>query len=120
MGWISKMFKKIGGGLKKAINWVKDKIAPTVRKILPIAKPLVGLIPGVGPAIQKGIELGEHGAGMIDKLANGSSADRKNVLNQGLGMLTNRMGMPGCAGPILLFLCDQNILCRQIVIAMSE
>jgi phage-related protein len=102
MGWLGKMFRKIGGGIKKAINWVKDKVAPTVRKIIPIAKPLVGLIPGVGPAIQKGIELGEHGAGMIDKLANGSSADRKNILKDGLGMLTNRMGMAGGAGPKIM------------------
>jgi hypothetical protein len=69
---------------------------------LPIAKTIAPFIPGVGPAISKGIEIGERGAGMIDKLANGSSADRKNMLNEGIGMLTNKMGMSGGGVPKLM------------------
>jgi hypothetical protein len=75
-------FKKVGGGIKKAFNWVKDKIAPTIGKILPFVKPLVGMIPGVGPGIQKGIEIGEKVLPIADKFVNGSGQDRKDMLQK--------------------------------------
>jgi phage-related protein len=101
MGFLS-FFKKIGGGVKKAFNWVKQKIAPVVRPILNIAKPLVGFIPGVGPAIQKGIAIGEKVVNGADKIINGSAQDRKDLINQGIGAISNRMGMPSNAGPKIM------------------
>jgi xanthosine utilization system XapX-like protein len=102
MGKFVNFFKKIGGGIKKAFNWVKEKIAPVVRKVLPFAKPLVNMIPGYGPSIVKGIEIGERVAPIADKLVNGSANDRINAVNQGIGMITNRMGMPSGAGPKIM------------------
>jgi hypothetical protein len=100
MGWLKNVFKKIGGGIKKAFNWVKDKVAPVVRKVLPFAKPLINMIPGVGPAINTGIGIAERVAPIADKLVNGNGNDRINAINQGLGMITNRMGMAsGGSGP---------------------
>jgi hypothetical protein len=94
MGKFINFFKKIGGGIKKAFNWVKEKIAPVVSKVLPFAKPLVNMIPGVGPSIVKGIEIGERIAGGADKFINGNGQDRKDLINQGIGAISNRMGMP--------------------------
>jgi hypothetical protein len=99
MGKFVNFFKKIGGGIKKAFNWVKSKIAPVVRTALPFVKPLVGLIPGVGPSIVKGINIGEQVAGGADKFINGSAQDRKDLLNQGIGMLQNHMAGGGGSGP---------------------
>jgi phage-related protein len=102
MGRFLNFFKKIGGGIKKAFNWVKEKIAPVVKPIFNIAKPLVGMIPGVGPAIQKGMMIGEQVANGADKFINGSAQDRKNLINQGIGAIGNRMGMPAGAGPKIM------------------
>jgi hypothetical protein len=92
MGRFLNFFKKIGGGIKKAFNWVKDKIAPTVGKILPFVKPIVGMIPGVGPAISQGIGMAEKIAPIADKFVNGSGNDRLNIIKQGAGMLGGQMG----------------------------
>lgn len=50
------IFQKIGQGLKKAFNFVKDDIVKPVAKVLaPIAKPIAAVaktvIPGAGPVI---------------------------------------------------------------------
>jgi hypothetical protein len=99
MGKFVNFFKKIGGGIKKAFNWVKEKIAPVVRKVLPFAKPILGMIPGVGPSIVKGVEMGERIAGGADKFINGSAQDRKDMLHQGIGLLQNRLGGGGGTDP---------------------
>ena len=48
------VFNKIGKGLKKAFNWVKDKVVkPVANVIAPVAKPLASvaktIIPGAAP-----------------------------------------------------------------------
>ena len=50
------VFSKIGKGLKKAINWVRDKIGkPVVKFLKPITKPLgnvvKAIIPGSGAVV---------------------------------------------------------------------
>ena len=50
------IFKKIGQGLKKGFDWVKDKIIKPVAKFLsPVSKPLAGiaktLLPGAAPVV---------------------------------------------------------------------
>jgi hypothetical protein len=99
MGKFVNFFKKIGGGIKKAFNWLKEKITPLVRKVLPFAKPLLGMIPGVGPGIVKGINIGGQVANGIDKFATGTAQDRKDLLNRGIGMLQNHMAGGGGSGP---------------------
>jgi hypothetical protein len=88
MGRFLNFFKKIGGGIKKAFNWVKDKIAPVVQKVLPFVKPIVNMIPGVGPAIGQGINMVEKIAPLADKFVNGSGKDRMDVVKQGIGMMS--------------------------------
>jgi hypothetical protein len=81
MGKFVNFFKKIGGGIKKAFNWVKDKIAPVVSKVWkyvgPVAKIATNFIPGVGPAISKGISIAEKVipvvGGGLNKLINHST-----------------------------------------------
>jgi hypothetical protein len=72
---IKSFFKKIGGGIKKAFNWVKDKVAPVFNKVWKVASPIVkvgaSLIPGVGPAIAGGIGMAEKIVPMAGKIANG-------------------------------------------------
>jgi hypothetical protein len=102
MGKFVNFFKKIGGGIKKAFNWVKEKIAPVVRKVLPFAKPILGMIPGVGPGIVKGIDIGEKIAGHADRFVNGTGQDRKDLINKGIGMLQNRIAGGGAGPPKIM------------------
>jgi hypothetical protein len=71
--------KKIGGGIKKAWNWAKDKAAPVIKKawdhVSPLVKPAIGLIPGLGHRVERGIEyvkeLGQPAYKAIDGVING-------------------------------------------------
>ena len=77
------IFKKIGQGLKKAFNFVKDKIVKPVAKfVAPVAKAAAPVIstfaPGVGAAI--GV-----GADVVSKLA-GNSIPQKMVGRNGHGI----------------------------------
>jgi uncharacterized protein YjbJ (UPF0337 family) len=92
MGKIGAFFKKIGGGIKKAFNWVKQNIAPTVRQILPAVKPLIGMIPEYGPQIVRGIDIGERIAGGADKMINGNAQDRINLIKDNVGELVQHLG----------------------------
>jgi hypothetical protein len=90
MGFLRNILSKVGGGLKKAINWVKDKASPTIskywNKISPFAKPLINKIPFLGPHIHEGIEYGEkYGEPVIDiihGIANGRYIPTNENLNR--------------------------------------
>jgi phage-related protein len=106
MGFIKNLFGKIGGGIKKAFNWIKDKAAPVVsniwNKISPIAKPLVGLIPGIGPILSGGIHAAEKFAGPVmgiaNGLINGNGRERMEAINKAgesiLGRGGTKIGIP--------------------------
>jgi len=53
---IKKVFQKIGGGIKKGVK----KVGGAIKKINPVLKkitPLTMLIPKVGPAVHKGLNV---------------------------------------------------------------
>jgi hypothetical protein len=103
MGFFKNLFTKVGGGIKKAFNWIKDKAAPVVsniwNKIAPIAKPLVGMIPGIGGILSGGIGAAEKYAGPVMGIANGiingSGRERMDAINKAGDAIMNR----GVNGP---------------------
>lgn len=61
------IFKKIGQGLKKGFNWVKDHIVKPVAKFVsPVAKVAAPVIGTFVPGAEKIIDTG---AAVVDKLA---------------------------------------------------
>ena len=87
------IFKKIGQGLKKGFNWVKDHIVKPVAKFVsPVAKvaaPVVGaIVPGAEQLINAGTSV-------VDKLASNALAGMP-AGNNALPPPTNNMvGMNG-------------------------
>ena len=65
------IFKKIGQGIKKGFNWVKDHVVKPVAKfIAPVAKPLGGVVKTLIPGSAPIVDLAE---GAVEKLS-GSGA----------------------------------------------
>ena len=63
------IFKKIGQGIKKGFNWVKDHIVKPVAKfIAPVAKPLGGVVKTLIPGSAPIVDLAE---GAVEKLSGG-------------------------------------------------
>ena len=84
------IFKKIGQGLKKGFNWVKDKVIKPIEKVIsPVAKavaPVVGsFIPGAEKVINTGVDL-------VDRLA-GNSVPNNIVGMNGHGIQSRRIRM---------------------------
>ena len=65
------IFKKIGQGIKKGFNWVKDHVVKPVAKfIAPVAKPIGGVVKTLIPGSAPIVDLAE---GAVEKLS-GSGA----------------------------------------------
>lgn len=65
------IFKKIGQGIKKGFNWVKDHIVKPVAKfIAPVAKPLGGVVKTLIPGSAPIVDLAE---GAVEKLSGSGS-----------------------------------------------
>ena len=61
------IFKKIGQGIKKGFNWVKDHVVEPVAKfIAPVAKPLGGVVKTLLPGSAPIVDLAE---GAVEKLS---------------------------------------------------
>ena len=77
------IFKKIGQGLKKGFNWVKDHIVKPVAKFVsPVAKAAAPVIGTFVPGAEKIIDTG---AAVVDKIAG----------NNALTPADNMVGMNG-------------------------
>lgn len=62
MGFFQKLKdfgSKIVKGVKKGWDWLRDKAAPVVRKVLPIAKQIAPAFGPKGMAVSQGIDTGE-------------------------------------------------------------
>ena len=67
------IFKKIGQGLKKGFNWVKDHIVKPVAKFVsPVAKVAAPVVGAIVPGAEKLINAGTS---VVDKLASNALAD---------------------------------------------
>ncbi len=76
MGRIGAFFKKVGNGIKKGAKFVGQKLMPIARKVVDIAKtasPAIGMIPGVGGAINTGIGFADKGLRAAEAFKEGSS-----------------------------------------------
>lgn len=69
MGFFDKLKSfgsKIVSGIRKGWTWVKDKVAPVVRKILPVVGPAATVIGGAFGHPEAGA-IAEKATGVIDK-----------------------------------------------------
>ena len=87
------IFKKIGQGLKKGFNWVKDHIVKPVAKFVsPVAKVAAPVVGAIVPGAEKLINAGTS---VVDKLAGNNALPASNAL-AGMPPPTNNMvGMNG-------------------------
>ena len=68
------IFQKIGRGLKKAFNWVKDKVVKPVAKFLaPVAKPIASVVKTAIPGAAPIVNVAEK---VVDKLSGSGSGSR--------------------------------------------
>lgn len=88
------IFKKIGQGIKKGFNWVKDHVVKPVAKfIAPVAKPLGGVVKTLLPGSAPIVDLAE---GAVEKLS-GSGAPPP-VDGSSSPSFANNGGMVGANG----------------------
>ena len=86
------IFKKIGQGLKKGFNWVKDHIVKPVAKFVsPVAKVAAPVVGAIVPGAEKLINAGTS---VVDKLASNALAGMP-AGNNALPPPGNMVGMNG-------------------------
>ena len=86
------IFKKIGQGLKKGFNWVKDHIVKPVAKFVsPVAKVAAPVVGAIVPGAEKLINAGTS---VVDKLAGNNALPASNAL-AGMPPASNMVGMNG-------------------------
>ena len=70
MGFFDKLKNfgsKIVTGVRKGWDFVKNKVAPVVRKAIPVAKGVAQFIPGASPVVDKVANIADKGLSLIGR-----------------------------------------------------